>query len=113
MAWRLKLVPTKTNIDFFRCNGDLRHLGRGGGSPRCLLVATIGLNFGVDFKGGTTIRTESTTPVDVGVYRDALAGWPGRHHDHRGDATRPSAPTSMSPRSASARARAKRRSRPK
>jgi hypothetical protein len=39
-----------------------------------LLVATIGLNLGVDFKGGTTIRTESTTPVDVGVYRDALAG---------------------------------------
>jgi preprotein translocase SecF subunit len=39
-----------------------------------LAVASMGLNFGVDFKGGTTIRTESTLAVDVGVYREALAG---------------------------------------
>jgi preprotein translocase SecF subunit len=39
-----------------------------------LAVAIMGLNFGVDFKGGTTIRTESTLAVDVGVYREALAG---------------------------------------
>jgi preprotein translocase SecF subunit len=37
-----------------------------------VLVATIGLNFGIDFRGGTTIRTESTQAVDVGVYREAL-----------------------------------------
>jgi preprotein translocase SecF subunit len=34
----------------------------------------MGLNFGVDFKGGTTIRTESTQAVDVGVYREAMTG---------------------------------------
>ena len=32
----------------------------------------IGLNFGIDFKGGTTIRTESTAAVDVGAYRQAM-----------------------------------------
>jgi preprotein translocase subunit SecF len=32
----------------------------------------MGLNFGVDFAGGTTIRTESTAPVDVAAYRAAL-----------------------------------------
>ena len=32
-----------------------------------------GLNYGIDFRGGTTIRTESTTPLDVGSYRAALA----------------------------------------
>jgi preprotein translocase subunit SecF len=32
-----------------------------------------GLNFGIDFRGGTTIRTESTTEINVGTYRDALA----------------------------------------
>jgi preprotein translocase SecF subunit len=37
-----------------------------------VLVFTMGLNFGIDFRGGTTIRTESTTAVDVGAYRDAL-----------------------------------------
>ena len=30
----------------------------------------MGLNFGIDFRGGTTIRTESTTAVDVGAMRD-------------------------------------------
>eukprot|EP01031_Cornospumella_fuschlensis_P012149 gene12149-14852_t len=39
-----------------------------------LAVAIMGLNFGVDFKGGTTIRTESTQAVDVGVYREAMTG---------------------------------------
>ncbi len=33
----------------------------------------MGLNFGIDFRGGTTIRTESASPVDVGDYRAALA----------------------------------------
>jgi preprotein translocase subunit SecD len=31
-----------------------------------------GLNFGIDFKGGTTIRTQSAEPVDVGQYRAAV-----------------------------------------
>ena len=31
-----------------------------------------GLNFGIDFRGGTTIRTESAQPVDVGQYRQAI-----------------------------------------
>ncbi|MGV6839886.1 MAG: protein translocase subunit SecD [Planktomarina sp.] len=33
---------------------------------------TQGLNYGIDFKGGTTIRTESPNPVDVAAYRGAL-----------------------------------------
>jgi preprotein translocase subunit SecF len=32
-----------------------------------------GLNYGIDFRGGTTIRTESAQPVDVGVYRGAIS----------------------------------------
>ena len=35
-------------------------------------LATRGLNYGIDFRGGTTIRTEATEPVDVGAYREAL-----------------------------------------
>ncbi|MCL4105328.1 UNVERIFIED_CONTAM: hypothetical protein GTU68_055459 [Idotea baltica] len=31
-----------------------------------------GLNYGIDFRGGTTIRTESSTPVDDAAYRAAL-----------------------------------------
>jgi preprotein translocase subunit SecD len=34
--------------------------------------AVQGLNFGIDFKGGTTIRTQSAEPVDIGAYRGAI-----------------------------------------
>ncbi len=72
MAWRLRLVPVKTNIDFFA----LQWVTFGASIAAMLLtvlsLAVFGLNFGVDFKGGTTIRTESTTPVDIAAYRAAL-----------------------------------------
>ena len=72
MAFRLKLVPEKTNIDFFRWQWATF------GAAVVMMIASvilpfvIGLNFGIDFKGGTTIRTESTMSIDVGVYRSAL-----------------------------------------
>ena len=31
------------------------------------------LNFGIDFRGGTSIRTESSEPIDVADYRSALS----------------------------------------
>ncbi len=74
MAFRLRVVPEKTNIDFFRAQWLTF-----GGSMVLTVVAIIawavmGLNFGIDFRGGTTIRTEATQPVDVGAYRQALSG---------------------------------------
>ncbi|MDQ7080595.1 MAG: protein translocase subunit SecF [Paracoccaceae bacterium] len=72
MAFRLKLVPSKTNFDFFR------YAKVTFGASAILVVLsivatlTMGLNFGIDFRGGTTIRTESVKKVDVGEYRKAL-----------------------------------------
>ena len=69
---RMRLVPEITNWDFF---------GRSklwlGISALMMVVAFVsfllqGLNYGIDFRGGTTIRTESPSAVDVGAYRDAL-----------------------------------------
>ena len=74
MAWRLRLVPVKTNIDFFALQWVTFGASIVAVVVSILAVAIMGLNFGVDFKGGTTIRTESTQAVDVGVYRGALAG---------------------------------------
>lgn len=73
MAFRLKLVPEHTEIDFFRWQWVTF-----GGSIVALLASLVitlvmGLNFGIDFRGGTTIRTESTQALDVAVYRAALA----------------------------------------
>lgn len=74
MKWRFRLAPEKTNINFFK----FQWLTFGGSMAltvvAILLWAVMGLNFGIDFRGGTTIRTESTQVVDVGAYRDALKG---------------------------------------
>lgn len=70
---RLRLVPEVTNIDFFR------HARITLGASVVAVFLSIGvwfalgLNFGIDFLGGTTIRAESSTPVDVGAYREALS----------------------------------------
>ncbi|KUF11490.1 protein translocase subunit SecF [Pseudoponticoccus marisrubri] len=70
---RLRLVPQDTNWDFF--SRPLLWLGISGVLMVVALVSFFlqGLNYGIDFRGGTTIRTESAESVDVGAYRDALA----------------------------------------
>ena len=69
---RLKLVPAETNWDFFK-----RWRIWLGISGVMMVVAFVsfllqGLNYGIDFRGGTTIRTQSAQPIDVGQYRAAL-----------------------------------------
>ena len=72
MAWRLKLVPEKTNWDFFQWQWLTFGASVAAIVASIVLVLVMGLNFGIDFKGGTTIRTESAQPVDIGAYRAAL-----------------------------------------
>ncbi len=71
---RLKLVPQNTSFDFFS-----RWKAWLGISGALMIVAFVsfmlqGLNFGIDFRGGTTIRTESAQVIDVGAYRAAGIG---------------------------------------
>ncbi|GIT90902.1 protein translocase subunit SecF [Jannaschia pagri] len=70
---RLRLVPQDTAWDFMRYRKFT--LGASVVAIVLSLVAwlVLGLNFGIDFLGGTTIRTESVQAVDVGAYRDALS----------------------------------------
>lgn len=69
---RLKLVPDQTNINFM---GPWRQTF---GLSCVLMVLSVvaffsfGLNFGIDFKGGTSIRTEATQPLDIAAYRGAI-----------------------------------------
>lgn len=69
---RLRLVPETTNFDFF--GRPTLWLGISGVMMVLALVSFFvqGLNYGIDFRGGTTIRTESTQPVDIGVFRTAV-----------------------------------------
>ncbi|WP_127900492.1 protein translocase subunit SecF [Solirhodobacter olei] len=68
----LRMVPDHTNIDFFAIARVTF-----GGSMLLVVISIMapfiwGLNFGIDFLGGTTIRTEASQPVNVGAYRKAL-----------------------------------------
>ena len=70
---RLRLVKEAPNFDFFK-----RWKIWIGLSVLLILLSitstvTIGLNFGIDFKGGTTIRADSSQQIDVSKYRSALA----------------------------------------
>ena len=68
----IRLVPQITNWDFFK-----RWRLSLGLSAVLIVIAggsflLQGLNYGIDFRGGTTIRTEAPQPVDIGLYRDAI-----------------------------------------
>ncbi len=69
---RLRLVPETTNIDFF----GYAKVTFGASVVAMILSllawAVIGLNFGIDFRGGTTIRTQSVQAVDIAAYRAAI-----------------------------------------
>ena len=69
---RLRLVPRETKIDFFRFARVTMGASVIAMVASLLMWLLVGLNFGIDFLGGTTIRTEAATPVDVATYRDAL-----------------------------------------
>jgi preprotein translocase subunit SecF len=69
---RLKLVPQDTSVDFL---GSWKLTFSASMVMMVLSVVaffTFGLNFGIDFRGGTSIRTEAVQPVDVGAYRAAI-----------------------------------------
>jgi len=69
---RLRLVPQETNIDFFKFAGVTFGASVVAVIASLAIWAMVGLNFGIDFLGGTTIRTDSSVAVDVGEYRAAL-----------------------------------------
>ena len=69
---RLRLVRENTTIDFF--SKARIWLGI---SMVAMVIAFAsfliqGLNYGIDFQGGTSIRTDSSIPVDVAEYRAVL-----------------------------------------
>ncbi|MDB4838694.1 protein translocase subunit SecF [Amylibacter sp.] len=69
---RLKLVPDNIKMNFFQSTRLTF-----GASVLAMIISIFlfffnGLNLGIDFLGGTTIRTDAQTSVDVAAYRAAL-----------------------------------------
>ncbi|MEM7520752.1 MAG: protein translocase subunit SecF [Pseudomonadota bacterium] len=69
---RLRLFKQAPNFDFF--SRWKLWLGISGLMMVVAFVSFLlqGLNFGIDFRGGTTIRTESAQVVNVAEYRSAI-----------------------------------------
>lgn len=71
---RLKLVKNETNFDFFGITKITL------GLSVFLMVASVvaffalGLNFGIDFKGGTLLRVQTTEVVETNIYRTTMDG---------------------------------------
>lgn len=70
---RLQLVPQDTSIDFLSRWPIFVGVSALLMALSVVSVLLLGLNYGIDFRGGTTIRTESPRPVDVAAFREALA----------------------------------------
>jgi preprotein translocase SecF subunit len=71
---RLRLVPDKTSINFFRASRIWLTLSILGVVAALILVPVRGLNFGVDFQGGTLILAEVPGERSVAEYRELVAG---------------------------------------
>lgn len=69
---RLRLVPKNLALNFFGRSKMWLSISAVLVLASILSAFVIGMNFGIDFKGGTTIRTQSAQPVDVGAYRSAI-----------------------------------------
>jgi len=69
---RLKLIPSDTKFDFFGISKW--SLGLSGSLILVSIIAffTMGLNFGIDFRGGSMIMAETPQVVDVADYRTEL-----------------------------------------
>ena len=72
--FRLKLVPDQTKIDFL----GLRRFSVGGSAIGVIvslaLLLVVGLNFGIDFRGGTMIEVQTQGPADLGQLRRVVGG---------------------------------------
>ena len=73
MKGLLSYIPAKTTIDFFRHQYATFGASAFALIASILIIATMGLNLGIDFKGGTNLRAETHGTLDIGSYRSSLA----------------------------------------
>ncbi|MEC9201744.1 MAG: protein translocase subunit SecF [Pseudomonadota bacterium] len=70
--WTLKLVPAETKIDFIRLHITSFIVSASLVIASLGLFFTQGLNFGIDFKGGTLIEIGTNGPADISDLRDII-----------------------------------------
>lgn len=75
MAWfPIRLIPNKTSLRFVHYRGLAFVLSALMMAGSIGLVATKGLNLGIDFTGGILIELRTEEPADLATMRDTLSG---------------------------------------
>jgi preprotein translocase SecF subunit len=68
----LKLIPDNTKIPFTRWRFAAFIVSTVLVIGSIVAVATLGLNFGIDFRGGITIEVSDDEPIDIGSVRSTV-----------------------------------------
>ncbi len=69
----LKLVPDKTHIPFTRVRFIAMVFSAALMVGSVIAVSTIGLNFGIDFRGGVTIEVTDSEPIELDAVRSTVS----------------------------------------
>jgi preprotein translocase subunit SecF len=72
---RLKLIPDDTKINFMGMGRIAVAVSSTAVIASIVLFLTMGLNFGIDFRGGTMIEARTPQAADLRI----LAMWPCRN----------------------------------
>src|SRR5689334_18590998 len=71
---RIRLVPDATRIPFFRYRWVAFAWSFIVLAAAVIMVPTVGLNYGIDFKGGVLLEAKTPEPADLGRMRSVLSG---------------------------------------
>lgn len=70
----LKLVPADTNVPFLRFARMAVFASIAAFLGSIILFFAVGLNLGIDFRGGTLIQVQTQGPADIGTLRGQVGG---------------------------------------
>jgi preprotein translocase subunit SecD len=70
----ISLLPEKTKIGFMGIRKVCAGVSGSAVLASMILVALLGLNFGIDFRGGTLVEVRTAAPADLGQIRQLVAG---------------------------------------
>ncbi len=71
---RLKLVRSETHIDFIRWRRLAFIVSCAALAISIIATAAVGLNFGIDFRGGSLVEARFAEEADIGEVRDVVTG---------------------------------------
>ncbi|WP_424933072.1 protein translocase subunit SecF [Amaricoccus macauensis] len=71
---RLRLIPETTTIGFLKLGKAAVFASIGAMIASVILFFALGLNYGIDFRGGTLVMAEMPEERPIGEYRDILNG---------------------------------------